>query len=572
MSFTASLEETPGQKDTALPPGWATTTLGEIVRPSRPRQDPRQHPDLSFIGMEHVQAHSMRLLGTVPAASMNSSAVHFQPGDVLYGRLRPYLNKVYRPDFEGLCSGEFIVLPGGDNHSSRFLAFLLNSSAFVDFASHLDEGDRPRVDFQQIAAYPVNVPPLPEQHRIVAEIERHFSLLDAGTAHLRRVQTNLRRYRASVLQDACAGRLVPTEAQQARAEGRDYEPADRLLARILAERRARWETDQLAKMEARETLPISGAWKARYPEPAPPDTAGLADLPEGWVWATVDQVADKTLIGLDRGRDVQSPIPVLGQWPYVKMNNITMGGRLIISDLVFVSASAEDAQRYKVEPGDLLFNTRNSVELVGKVAIAKEVPAGTIYNSNIMRLRLGGVKAEFVCYQMCSKIFRSRMERVKKATTSVAAVYAKDLLPLPLALPPLVEQERIVAEVERRLSVVDQLEAVVTANLKRADRLRQAILKDAFAGRLVPQDPADEPARALLERIRAERAAAQASPKTTRKTPGTRTAQPRKENADVSHGHQGGAGAGVPSGNARREPGTADKAPLPPDLFSANGG
>src|SRR5688572_22777176 len=85
--------------------------LGDAVKPTRPRIKPATKPDLPFIGMEHIEAHTMKLLGTVPAASMKSSAVHFQPGDVLYGRLRPYLNKVYRPDFEGLCSAEFIVLP-----------------------------------------------------------------------------------------------------------------------------------------------------------------------------------------------------------------------------------------------------------------------------------------------------------------------------------------------------------------------------------------------------------------------------------------------------------------------------
>jgi len=82
-----------------------------------------------------------------------------------------------------------------------------------------------------------------------------------------------------------------------------------------------------------------------------------------------------------------------------------------------------------------------------------------------------------------------------------------------LPLPPLAEQEEIVAEVERRLSVAEGVEAQVEAGLKRAARLRQAILKRAFEGRLVPQDPADEPAEALLERIRIERAAANGKPK-----------------------------------------------------------
>ena len=110
-------------------------SLGEVVRPIRPRVKPEVMPDAPFIGMEHVEAHTMKLLGTVPAGSMKSSAVHFKPGDVLYGRLRPYLNKVFRPSFEGLCSAEFIVLPENERIDGSYLQYFLNSSAFVRFAA-----------------------------------------------------------------------------------------------------------------------------------------------------------------------------------------------------------------------------------------------------------------------------------------------------------------------------------------------------------------------------------------------------------------------------------------------------
>ena len=102
-------------------------SLGDVVRPNRPRVKPETMPDAPFIGMEHVEAHTMKLLGTVPAATMKSSAVHFKPGDVLYGRLRPYLNKVFRPTFEGLCSAEFIVLPENERIHGRYLQYFLNS-------------------------------------------------------------------------------------------------------------------------------------------------------------------------------------------------------------------------------------------------------------------------------------------------------------------------------------------------------------------------------------------------------------------------------------------------------------
>ena len=130
--------------------------------------------------------------------------------------------------------------------------------------------------------------PSTEQHRIVAEIEKQFTRLDTAVAALKRTQANLKRYRASVLKAACEGRLVPTEAELARKEGRDYEPADRLLACILNERRAKWEADQLAKMQAQGKVPKDDTWKEKYQEPTGPDTTDLPKLPEGWVWASLD--------------------------------------------------------------------------------------------------------------------------------------------------------------------------------------------------------------------------------------------------------------------------------------------
>ncbi len=149
----------------------------------------------------------MKLLGTVPARTMKSSAVHFKPGDVLYGRLRPYLNKVYRPSFEGLCSAEFIVLPENDRVDGGYLQYFLNSSAFVRYASHLNAGDRPRVDFEQLAPYQLPIRPKHEQRRIVAEIEKQFSRLEEALAIIDTARGRLTSYRQSVLAAVQTGAL-----------------------------------------------------------------------------------------------------------------------------------------------------------------------------------------------------------------------------------------------------------------------------------------------------------------------------------------------------------------------------
>ena len=356
---------------------------------------------------------------------------------------------------------------------SRYLSAFFQSP---DYWRQIEGGKRgigqPNVNGTVLGNVQFPVAPLPEQRRIVAEMEKQFTRLEAGVAALRRVQASLKRYRAAVLKAACEGKLVPSEAELSRSQPStknsqpSYETGEQLLQRILAERRQNWQR------------------RGQYKEPASLNTTSLPPVSEGWTVASIDQLAAATMIGLDRGRAQQSDNPTLGV-PYIKMNNVTMDGRVFCDDLVYVPVSREEATRFAVEDGDILFNTRNSKELVGKVGLVCSPPAGTIYNNNLMRIRLaGGVSPAFLTLQMCSHEFRRRMELVKKATTNVAAVYAKDLLPLAIALPPLAEQTRIVAEVERRLSMVEKLEAVVSANLQRATRLRQSILHRAFTGKL----------------------------------------------------------------------------------------
>ena len=490
-----------------LPLGWALTTLGDICVPTRPRHQPQDFPQLPFIGMEHVESHSMRLLMTVPARTMKSSAVHFMPGDVLYGRLRPYLNKIYRPDFEGLCSAEFIVLPHDANLESKYLQYFLNSSSFVVFATHLNTGDRPRVDYEQLASYPVLLAPLHEQRRIVAEIEKQFTRLDAAIEALKRVRANMKRYRASVLKAACEGRLVPTEAELARAEGRAYEPANKLLARILRERRARWEADQLAKMHAAGKPPKDDKWKAKCKEPRPPDSANLPILPEGWEWARWEQVGFS-----QNGRSFPSKEYQASGVKLLRPGNLHIRG--------LVEWTEENTRflpkRWEAEfPGfivgarELVMNlTAQSLkdEFLGRVCMTRNSDH-CLLNQRIARLTPVHVLPEYLLWMFKSEVFRQFVDGLNKGSL-IQHMFTSQLAASCLPLPPLAEQHRIVAEVERRLSVIDELEAVVDANLKRAERLRQSVLKRAFEGKLVPQDPSDEPASVLLERIRSIRSTA----------------------------------------------------------------
>ena len=433
----------------------------------------------------------MKLLGMGQTHDVKSAGSYFAQGDVLYGRLRPYLNKVYMPGFTGLASGEFIVFPSQNFLYNAYLKYFLNQVRFASFATRLNAGDRPRVDFSHLSDHPFPLPPLPEQHRIVAEIEKQFTRLDASVAALKRVRVNLKRYRASVLKAACEGKLVPTEAEIARSEGRDYEPADRLLERVLAERRARWESHEKRGR--------------KYKEPVAPDTSGLPELPEGWVWAMVDALLIEPL---SNGRSVKT---ASGGFPVLRLTALRQG-QIDQSEFKNGAWAAQEAERFLIREGDFFVSRGNgSIRLVGIGGLVGPVQTPVAYPDTLIRFRLHPeVAITFFAHLWNSSMIREQSESMARTTAGIYKVNQQDLSLCRIPLPPLSEQRRIVAEVERRLSVIQQAGAAVGVNLTRAERLRQSILKRAFEGKLVRQDSNDEPASALLKRIRVEREAAQA--------------------------------------------------------------
>ena len=444
----------------------------------------------------------MKLLGMGQTHDVKSAGSYFAQGDVLYGRLRPYLNKVYMPGFTGLASGEFIVFPSQNFLYNAYLKYFLNQVGFASFATRLNAGDRPRVDFSQLSDHPFPLPPLPEQHRIVAEIEKHFTRLDASVAALKRVQTNLKRYRASVLKAACEGKLVPIEAELARSEGRDYEPADQLLERIQSERRAHW-----AAQEKRGR---------KYKEPVAPDTSNLPGLPEGWAWAMVEQ----SLARSEYGTSVKCDYAAEGL-PVLRIPNI-IAGEIDLNDIKYATRPVPIDSNSALAKGDVLMcRTNGSVNLVGKTAVVStELEPYHSFASYLLRFRLieTEVMPKWFHIYATSQLGRAFIEQHAASSAGQNNVSLSLIHRMPIPLPPLAEQRRIVAEVERRLSVIRQAGAAVGVNLARAERLRQSILKQAFSGKLVPQDPNDEPASVLLESIRVEREASHADAKTSRQT------------------------------------------------------
>ena len=351
-----------------------------------------------------------------------------------------------------------------------------------------------RVKEFTFAHFPFPLPPLAEQHRIVAEIEKQLTRLDASVGALRRAKANLKRYRASVLKDGCEGRLVPTEASLARAEGCEFEHASALLQRILEERRARWKSQEKRR----------GAYK----EPASPDTSALPELPEGWVWAAVEQLAE-----IQGGIQKQPKrTPNANAYPFLRVANV-LRGSLNLDEIHQIELFSGELDKLRLMTGDLLVVEGNgSPSQIGRMASWNGEIADCVHQNHIIRVRTSPrVLHSFVELYWNSPEGAQNVLNVASSTSGLYTLNVTKVGSMPILLAPLAEQHRIIAEVERRLSVVQQTEAAVDASLRRAERLRQSVLKRAFEGKLVPQDPDDEPASVLLERIRAEREAAEAS-------------------------------------------------------------
>ncbi len=172
-----------------VPDGWRAVSLGDVVRPETRREVPTQ--PLPYIGMEHVEAGSGRITATSDASAIRSSSPLVGMGDVLYGRLRPYLNKVAIAPQGAYASGEFIVFRGNDEIDARFLKWRLTAEDFVRFATALNSGDRPRVKWPQMAGFRFPLPPLPEQRRIVEMVEEQMAHLDAADATLASAEQRL---------------------------------------------------------------------------------------------------------------------------------------------------------------------------------------------------------------------------------------------------------------------------------------------------------------------------------------------------------------------------------------------
>ncbi|MBA7684274.1 Type-1 restriction enzyme EcoKI specificity protein [subsurface metagenome] len=241
--------------------------------------------------------------------------------------------------------------------------------------------------------------------------------------------------------------------------------------------------------------------KGKVRELPPLNTSDLPELPEGWIWTGFGTIVESMQNGIYKQRHFYSDDGVA----CLRMYNIE-DGKIIWKDIKRMSLTTDEIDRYGLKFGDILVNRVNSRELVGKTA---PIPSGLetcVYESKNIRIRLlDGIESKYVAFWF--QVFAQRFfNRNAQQTVGMASINQEQIPSMPIPFTVTAEQKQIVSEIERCFSVADEIEKVVEQSLKQAERLRQSILKRAFEGKLMPQDPTDEPAEKLLERIKTEKA------------------------------------------------------------------
>ena len=448
--------------------GWPEIAIEEIADVN-PRVDKAPIPDdlpVSFVPMPAVGAGdgSIQVEDTRPASEVKKGFTAFLEGDVLFAKITPCMENgkmAVVPELVngyGFGSTEFHVLRPKAGMGAKYLYYYVSSQAFRREAERHMTGavGQRRVPTAYLKECKIPVAPLDQQKRIVAEIEKQFSRLDEAVVNLKRVKANLKRYKAAVLKAAVEGRLVETEAELARRDGRNYETGEQLLQRILETRRSQWQG------------------KGQYKLPAAPD---LPALPVGWAWSNFESAAERVTVGhVGPMKDeyVEQGIPFLRS-QNVRPNHYDPEGLKFISEKFH-----RQLGKSALQPGDIVVVRSGSVGV--SCVIPDHLPEANCSDLVIVKTPRA-VLPNFGAYYMNSVV----ETRVAAGKVGVALTHfnTQSVAELPLPVPPMTEQHRIVAEVDHRLSLVREVEVQVDTNLKRAERLRQLILKTAFSGLLI---------------------------------------------------------------------------------------
>lgn len=475
----------------APPTEWAHVRLGDIVYQISNGIAERQSKNNKGIPVTRIETISMCTINLEKVGYLDTLSnelidkYKLLPGDILFSNINSDLHlgktAIYNYSNCILLHGMNLLLirPNNQLVNSSFLNYLFNhyrnGGLFLSIAHHaVNQSSINQTNLKDASVY---LPSLFEQLRIVAKIEELFTKLDAGVDALKKIKAQLKRYRQSVLKYAFEGKLT---AEWRELHKDKLEPASAFLEKIREKRRK--------------------SVKGKYKELSLLDTSDFPDLPKEWCWVRLGEIAETIQIGpfgsqLHKEDYKENGIPIINP-KHIKEQNI-FPQEMISEDKV------EQLSRYRLFTNDIVLGRRGEMGRSAPITFKED---RWLCGTGSLFIRLGdSFNSKLYSLILSEKMVVDYLEKSSIGTT-MTNLNSMILINLPIQLIPAVEQHEIIQEIETRFSVADKLEEVIEISLRQSERLRQSILKIAFEGKLVPQDPNDEPAEKLLERIKAGRA------------------------------------------------------------------
>ncbi len=514
----------------SFPESWVTISVGDIAsvnggltKNASKRNASSDIAPLVSVAAVHFRRIDEEKIGRVGLLPSDAERALLRKGDLLVVEGNGSLDQIGRValwtlDVPGarhqnhiICVRPCMALPG---FLLEWLASPAGREAIVEQATSAT--GLYSLSLSKVERLRAPLPPLNEQRRIVDKIEALTARSRRAKEALDAVPALLDKLRQSILAAAFRGDLTADW----RAAHPDVEPASALLERIRQERRQRWEAAEFAKMNAAGKPPKNDNWKAKYQAPEPVDTDGLPELPEGWAWARLGDLGQDPLAPVQTGpfgAQLHNSEFVSDGVPVIAVGNLT-GFGFSRKGLYHVTAKkAEQLGRYDVQHGDILF--ARSGATLGKVCVAPDYVQDWRMTGHILRARLN---ASYILPALVVYALRGAPAVVRQVQSGVRGMtrpgYNTALLEqIAIPIPPGEEQAALLDVVQAALTQLNSLEEQRDAVERQQTTLNAAILAKAFRGQLVPQDPNDEPASVLLDRIRAEREAAAPAQKAKKK-------------------------------------------------------
>lgn len=403
---------------------WASKPLSSWVDFVAARVEPETSSDIVYVGLEHIERDSGVLLGAGRLSEMRSTKTPFEAGDILYGKLRPYLNKVHLAAGPGACSTDIIVMRPRPGVSGRFVAHRLRMGDFVRYALENSTGvGRPRVSPKVVSEFSIELPGFDEQNALADVIDELLSDVDAGLMSVKLVAERRGYMRAAVLESAFRGNLLG-----------------------------------LSKDEA-------------------------TGLPVGWSWACLgDASVASVQSGLTKNAS-RNGLPM--KRPYLRVANV-QADRLDLSEMKEIGVTAAEAQRLRLEKDDLLVVEGNgSREHIGRVAVWDGSVDDCVHQNHIIRARAtAAMNPRFILYWLLSSRGRQSVLERAHTTSGLYTLSKRKVEALPVPVTDRKTQDRLVAEVDALLSIADKVERDMREVQTLGASLKNSVREAAFSGRL----------------------------------------------------------------------------------------